>query len=30
LTRTFCTVLHDPAADAVLAPMGELFAKVRH
>jgi hypothetical protein len=30
LTRTFCTFIADPAADAMLAPVGELFAKVRH
>ncbi|URD38171.1 hypothetical protein M6G65_06820 [Methylobacterium tardum] len=30
MTRTFCTVVLDPAADAVLAPVGELFARARH
>ena len=30
MTRTFCTLVLDPAADAALAPMGELFAKARH
>lgn len=30
VTRTFCGVLLDPTADAVLAPVGEIFAKVRH
>lgn len=30
MTRTFCTLVLDPAADAVLAPVGELLAEVRH
>jgi IS605 OrfB family transposase len=30
LSRTFCTIITDPAADAVLAPYGELWARIRH
>ncbi len=30
MTRTFCAVLDGPGVDALLAPVGEIFAKARH
>ena len=30
MTRTFCAVIGDPAADKVLSPYGEVCAKARH
>ncbi len=30
MSRTFCTVIADPHADSLLAPYGELMARVRH
>ena len=30
MTRTFCTIIQDPTADAVLSPVGEIFGRARH
>jgi IS605 OrfB family transposase len=30
MSRTFCTVISDPQAESLLAPYGELMARVRH
>ncbi len=30
MSRTFCTVISDPHADSLLAPYGELMARMRH